>query len=104
MHFAVLLALLQQPAAPVSFPVTKVEITPPAAEIEIGRTVQLAARALDAGGHPVADAKIAWYAGGTEGGVDSTGLVTGGYNGYVRVTAVAYIPGQKGQTFGDVVI
>src|SRR5256885_16351797 len=100
MHVAVLLALLQHPAAPPAFPVTKVEITPPAAEIEIGQTVRLAARALDARGQPVMGAAIAWYSGGTEGDVDSTGLVKGGYNGYVRVTAVAYIPGQQGQGFG----
>src|SRR6266513_2988429 len=104
MHVAVLLALLQHPAAPAAFPVTKVEITPPAAEIEIGQTVRLAARALDARGQPVTGAAIAWYSGGTEGDVDSTGLVKGGYNGYVRVTAVAYIPGQQGQVFGDAVI
>ena len=53
MHVALLLALLQHPAAPAAFPVTKVEITPPAAEIEIGQTVRLAARALDARGQPV---------------------------------------------------
>src|SRR5881398_306403 len=104
MHVAVVFALLQQPAAPASFPVTKVEITPPAAEIEIGQTVRLAARALDARGQPVADAKIAWLSGGTEGDVDSTGLVKGGYHGYVRVTAVAYLPGQQGQVFGDALI
>src|SRR5881397_565004 len=104
MHVAVLLALLQHPAAPAAFPVTKVEITPPAAEIEIGQTVRLAARALDARGQPVTGAAIAWFSGGTEGDVDSTGLVKGGYNGYVRVTAVAYIPGQKDQVFGDVLI
>src|SRR5438067_4527083 len=104
MHVAVLFALLQHPAAPAAFPVTKVEITPPAAEIEIGQTVRLAARALDARGQPVADAKIAWLSGGTEGDVDSTGLVKGGYHGYVRVTAVAYLPGQQGQVFGDALI
>src|SRR5437867_3642828 len=104
MHVAVVFALLQQPAAPASFPITKVEITPPAAEIEIGQTVRLAARALDARGQPVADAKIAWLSGGTEGDVDSTGLVKGGYHGYVRVTAVAYLPGQQGQVFGDALI
>src|SRR5256885_4206113 len=104
MHVAVLLALLQHPAAPPAFPVTKVEITPPAAEIEIGQTVRLAARALDARGQPVMGAAIAWYSGGTEGDVDSTGLVKGGYNGYVRVTAVAYIPRQQGQVFGGAVI
>src|SRR5438876_11156930 len=55
-------------------------------------------------GQPVTGAAIAWYSGGTEGDVDSTGLVKGGYNGYVRVTAVAFIPGQQGQVFGDAVI
>src|SRR5256885_11426033 len=95
MHVAVLLALLQHPAAPAAFPVTKVEITPPAAEIEIGQTVRLAARALDARGQPVTGATIAWYSGGTEGDVDSTGLVKGGYNGYVRVTAGAVLPGAQ---------
>src|SRR2546423_9357122 len=104
MHVAVLLALLQHPAAPAAFPVTKVEITPPAAEIEIGQTVRLAARALDARGQPVTGATIAWYSGGTEGDVDSTGLVKGGYNGYVRVTAVAVIPGQQGQGVGGAVV
>src|SRR5437588_482418 len=104
MHLAVLFALLQHPAAPAAFPVSRVEITPPAAEIEIGQTVRLAARALDVHGQPVTGAAIAWYSGGTEGDVDSTGLVKGGYNGYVRVTAVAYLPGQQGQVFGDAVI
>src|SRR3989440_527118 len=89
MHLAVLFALLQHPAAPAAFPVSRVEITPPAAEIEIGQTVRLAARALDVHGQPVTGAAIAWYSGGTEGDVDSTGLVKGGYNGYVRVTAKA---------------
>src|SRR2546429_7994447 len=100
MHVAVLLALLQHPAAPAGFPVTKVEITPPAAEIEIGQTVRLAARALDARGQPVTGAAIAWYSGGTEGDVDSTGLVKGGYNGYVRVTAGAVLPGPQGPGVG----
>ncbi|MGH7546751.1 MAG: Ig-like domain-containing protein [Gemmatimonadales bacterium] len=103
MRLAVVLALLQQPALtspPASFPVARVEITPPTAEIQVGGTVQMAARALDARGQPVTEAKITWFSGGTEGNVDSTGLVTGGYNGYVRVTAVAFIPGQTGQVFG----
>src|SRR3990172_1610013 len=107
MRLAVVLALLQQPALtlpPASFPVARVEITPPTAEIPGGRTVQMAARALDARGQPVTEAKIAWFSGGTEGNVDSTGLVTGGYNGYVRVTAVAFIPGQTGQVFGDALV
>src|SRR2546421_12354760 len=100
MHLAVLFALLQHPAAPAAFPVSRVEITPPAAEIEIGQTVRLAARALDVHGQPVTGAAIAWYSGGTEGDVDSTGLVKGGYNGYVRVTAGADNPAPEGQVFG----
>src|SRR5436309_14663917 len=104
MHVAVVFALLQQPAAPASFPITKVEITPPAAEIEIGQTVRLAARALDARGQPVADAKIAWLSGGTEGDVDSTGLENVGYHGYVRVTAVAPLLSQQERVFGDALI
>src|SRR2546429_9376380 len=100
MHLAVLFALLQHPAAPAAFPVSRVEITPPAAEIEIGQTVRLAARALDVHGQPVTGAAIAWYSGGTEGDVDSTGLVKGGYNGYVRVTAGADIPRQPRHAFG----
>src|SRR5947199_9792997 len=99
MHLAVLFALLQHPAAPAAFPVSRVEITPPAAEIEIGQTVRLTARALDVHGQPVTGAAIAWYSGGTEGDVDSTGLVTGGYNGYVRVTAAAYIPVHRAQLY-----
>jgi hypothetical protein len=98
------LALLQFPAPPAGFPVQKIDITPAAAEIEIGQTLQLSARALDASGQPVAAAKINWFSGGTEGKVDSTGLVTAGYSGDVRVVAVASIPGQKGQVFGEVVV
>src|SRR2546429_7630592 len=103
MHLAVLFALLQHPAAPAAFPVSRVEITPPAAEIEIGQTVRLAARALDVHGQPVTGAAIAWYSGGTEGDVDSTGLVKGGYNGYVRVTAGGGRPAQQGPGGGGAV-
>src|SRR5688572_854714 len=107
MYLAVAIALLQQPATsppPASFPVASVEITPPTAEIQVGGTVQLGARALDARGQPVTEAKITWFSGGTEGNVDSTGLVKGGYKGHVRVTAVAFIPGQMGQVFGDALV
>src|SRR5438046_4514799 len=104
MHLAVLFALLQHPAAPAAFPVSRVEITPPAAEIEIGQTVRLAARALDVHGQPVTGAAIAWYSGGTEGDVDPTGLGKGGYNGNLRVPAVASIPGRQAQVLGDGVI
>jgi len=98
MHLAVLVLLLQQhPANPASFPIAKVEITPSAAEVAVGGKVQLAARAIDAGGQPVPSAAIEWFVASDAGKVDSTGLVTGGYSGFVRVAAVAAIPGQQGQ-------
>ncbi len=97
MHPAVLLALLQQPATQASFPIAKIEISPPVAEVEVGQKVQLAARALDATGQPVNNAVVEWFVATDQGSVDSTGLVTGGYAGYVRVAAVASLPGQQGQ-------
>src|SRR3989442_10452111 len=98
MHLAVLVVLLQQhPTTPANFPIAKVEITPSAAEVEVGGKVQLAARAIDAGGQPVPTAAIEWFVASDAGKVDSTGLVTGGYSGFVRVAAVAAIPGQQGQ-------
>src|SRR3989441_6351243 len=98
MHLAVLVVLLQQhPTTPANFPIAKVEITPSTAEVEVGGKVQLAARAIDAGGQPVPTAAIEWFVASDAGKVDSTGLVTGGYSGFVRVAAVAAIPGQQGQ-------
>src|SRR3989442_3049230 len=98
MHLAVLVLLLQQrPTTSASFPIAKVEITPSAADVEVGGKVQLAARAIDAGGQPVSTAAIEWFVASDAGKVDSTGLVTGGYSGFVRVAAVAAIPGQQGQ-------
>src|SRR5580765_5750988 len=76
-----LLAILQQTAGTVS----KIEISPANAEIQIGQSVRLSARALDASGKEVPGVKLNWFSGGGEGQVDSTGLVTGGYTGYVRV-------------------
>ena len=75
--------------------VSRVEITPANAEIQIGQSVRLTARALDAQGKEIPGVKLNWFSGGGEGSVDSTGLVTGGYTGYVRVTAVAPVPGGR---------
>lgn len=101
----VMLALVQQPlaTAPGPFPIAKVEVTPAAAQVEVGQRLELAARALDAAGQPVPGALIFWLAGG-EGSVDSTGVVTGGYAGSVRVTAVAVIPGRQGQVLGAALV
>jgi|SRR5437762_3570681 len=79
MHLSpLLLALLQQPTAPAlpPSPVVKVEITPAGGELQIGQTLKLSARALDATGQPVANARVFWFVGSDNGGVDSTGLVT----------------------------
>lgn len=86
-----LLTLLVQSQSPVA----KVEISPANAEIQVGGSVRLSARALDAQGREVPGVKLSWFSGGGEGQVDSTGLVTGGYTGYVRVTAVAPVPGGR---------
>src|SRR6266581_281960 len=97
-----LLALLQQPAAPTlpPSPVVKVEITPAGGELQIGQTLQLSARAWDAGGQPVSNARIYWFVGSDNGEVDSTGLVTAGYAGPLRVGAVAAVMGSQGQQIG----
>jgi hypothetical protein len=90
---AILLTVLQG-QAPATRPAATVEVTPKNAEIEVGQTVQMSARVLDAAGAPITDAPIAWFGNG-EGDVDSTGLAKGGYQGYIQVTAVA--PGANNQ-------
>ena len=100
MHFSpLLLALLQQPTAPAAppSPVVKVEITPAGGELQIGQTLKLSARALDAAGQPVANARVLWFVGSDNGEVDSTGLVTAGYAGPLRIGAVAGVPGTQQQ-------
>jgi hypothetical protein len=105
MAIVLLLALVQQPAATVpASPVARVEVTPARAEIQIGQTVRLSGRALDAAGNAVTGARIAWFAGGGEGSVDSTGLVLGGYRGTVQVRAVASVAGKSGSAFGESVV
>src|SRR3989475_391387 len=100
MHLSpLLLALLQQPAVPSlpPSPVVKVEITPAGGEIQIGQTLKLSARALDAGGQPVANARIYWFVGSDNGEVDSTGMVTGGYGGPRGGGGGAAVLGTQGQ-------
>lgn len=95
---AFLLVLAQaQPQAP--SPIAKVEVSPPTAEVEVGQTLQLGARILDADGKPVPNARVQWFDGGGQGTIDSTGLLTAGYQGTMVVTAVASVTGGK-PTFG----
>ncbi|MEO8139686.1 MAG: Ig-like domain-containing protein [Gemmatimonadota bacterium] len=84
-----LLALVQQPQAQAPSPIAKVEVSPATATLQVGQTLQFSARALDAAGQPVPEAHIAWFDGGGQGEIDSTGLLTAGYRGTVLVTAVA---------------
>src|SRR5207244_4083237 len=81
--------------------IAKVEVQPSGGEVPVGGKLKFTARALDAAGQPVPGAQIGWYDNAMQGEVDSTGVFTGGYQGYSRVTAVAYVPGVTGrQVFG----
>lgn len=69
--------------------VVEVEITQPAVtEVEVGKTLQLSARALDRDGNPV-DVPITWRTSDTTLTVDDLGLVTGVAPGPGQVQAFA---------------
>ena len=95
MFIPLLLVLAQEPQQPAASPVARVEVTPASAELQVGQTLQMQARALGADGQPVPQARIRWFAAGNGGNVDSTGLVRGGYIGTAKVTAVAVVTGTK---------
>ena len=110
-HRSMLLALLAllpaargtpppaKPAAPPKL-IERVEVTPASAEVGVGQTLQLAAKAYDANGNVLPDASFRWFTGGDEGSVSETGLVKAGYRGKVRVTVAASMPGSK-PAFGE---
>jgi hypothetical protein len=101
------LVLLQQPTSTTAPQpqIAKVEVQPSGGEIQVGGKLKFTARALDAAGQPVPGAEISWFDGAMQGQVDSTGVFTGGYQGYSRVTAVAYVPGVTGsQVFGTALV
>jgi len=96
MLIPLLFALVQDPApAAVPSPVARVDVSPASAELQVGATLQLTARALGADGQPVAGARIRWFASGNGATVDSTGLVKGGFLGSAKVSAVAVVPGAR---------
>ncbi|NNG14870.1 MAG: hypothetical protein HKM89_00225 [Gemmatimonadales bacterium] len=76
-----------QQAAP---PVTRVEIEPSDVAIEVGDTIRLAVAAYDSAGARARDIRVRWFQSGGqfEGTVDSTGLVTAGATGALRVSAL----------------
>jgi hypothetical protein len=80
----------QQPAAE-----GRIDVTPAEPQVQVGGSIQLSARVLDASGAPVPGARVIWFGGGFNGKVDSTGLVRGGYRGAVDVVALATAPGMK---------
>src|SRR6266566_9125847 len=85
--------------------IAKVEVQPSGGEVPVGGKLKFTARALDAAGQPVPGAQIGWYDNAMQGEVDSTAVFTGGYQGYSRVTAVAYVPGVTGsQVFGTALV
>src|SRR2546422_6339968 len=77
--------------------IAKVEVQPSGGEVQVGGKLKFTARALDAAGQPVPGAQIGWYDNAMQGEVDSTGVFTGGDQGYSRVTAVAYVPRVAGR-------
>src|SRR5262245_51151168 len=85
-----LLALLQQQPT-----TARLEIIPAQPEVQVGGSLQLAARLVDQNGVPVSGARVLWFGGGFNGTIDSTGLVRGGYRGKVHVVAIATAPGTK---------
>src|SRR4029077_11163840 len=101
------LVVLQQSASTTAPPpqIVKVEVQPSGGEVPVGGKLKFTARALDAAGQPVPGAQIGWYDKAMQGEVDSTGVLPGGYQGYSRVTAVAYVPGVTGsQVFGTALV
>lgn len=115
MLLPVLLAALQQPAAPavpapprpVASLIAKVVVQPAEAAVLVGDTIRLKAVGYDADGK-VVPSKVSWFAAGGffEGSVDSTGLVTGGATGTVTVTAMVRpdAGGKSATAFGRVTI
>ena len=96
MLLSLLLVLAQEPQQPVApSPVSRVEVTPPRAEVQVGQTLQFQARALDAAGQPVPGVRWQWFNGGNGGAMDSTGVLTAEFMGTARVVAVARIEGKR---------
>src|ERR1700752_1411621 len=103
LHALLSLVTLQQPTSTTApQQIAKVEVQPSGGEVPIGGKLKFTAKALDGAGNSVPGAQIGWFVGGDIGDVDSVGEFTGGYQGYARVTAVGYIPGdQHSQVFGS---
>lgn len=99
---ALLQAPGQQPPGPQlpPSPIERIELTPAQPTVEAQDTLRLRARALDAAGNPVPNARIRFVpAGGRfEGTVTEDGLVRSGATGVLPVTVVATVPGTAPKT------
>src|SRR5439155_26943169 len=69
-------------------PVASVAVTPAAASVQVGQTMQLAATPKDANGNPLSGRIISWSSSNTSAvGVNSSGLVTAVATGGGTITA-----------------
>lgn len=69
-------------------PIDRIELTPPVASVETGRTLPLAAVARDAAGGPVGSRPISWSSSNTQiATVSSSGVVTARAVGEARIAA-----------------
>jgi hypothetical protein len=93
--FAAALVFVAAVAQAQDQPVARITVTPSKPVMSAGDTLRLVAQALDAGGRPIAGARVRFQAQGGrfEGAVDSLGLVTSGATGTLPVAVVALVPG-----------
>ncbi len=96
---ALLLVSMQQ-ASPA--PVSRVDIEPRDVAVVAGDTVRLAVAAYDSSGTRLRDIQVRWFLSGGqfEGTVDSTGLVTAGAVGTLRISALVSRRGGGGPASG----
>ena len=91
-YLAMLASLQQQPSSSPAVPsgIATVRVEPAEVALQVGDTVRLKASARDSAGRPLNDVIVRWFQSGGhfEGKVDSTGLVTGGSTGTLRVSAL----------------
>ncbi|MEP6591189.1 MAG: Ig-like domain-containing protein [Gemmatimonadota bacterium] len=79
--------ILQVPAQDVPQAV-RLDVMPAEARVQVGQTLKLSAKAFDAAGRELPNARIFYFSGANEGDVDSTGVVTAGYAGQVKITVI----------------
>ncbi len=93
------IALLAAPAllSAQNAEIARIAVSPSPAVVEAGDTLRLSARALDANGNAVSNARIIYLAAGGrfEADIDSTGLIRSGATGTIPVMVTAVVPGAR---------